>query len=168
MLLIRFPAEARVSVGALGRFPFPAGDVVYVGSARRGLDARVARHLRRRKSKHWHADYLTSSRAACVAGAVLLRGATLSECALSRAAAAELSPGSAPPVPRFGTGDCREECPSHLWRAPRQLTLASLARFAARVDPGAAVDIVAHAERRRRLPSKSSREAIVECLEPAE
>jgi len=35
-----------------------AGIYVYVGSAMGDLSARVARHLRKNKRKHWHIDYL--------------------------------------------------------------------------------------------------------------
>ena len=44
-LLIRLPAAAAVEVGKLGRFHFAAGCYCYTGSARRGMAARLARHL---------------------------------------------------------------------------------------------------------------------------
>jgi hypothetical protein len=47
--------RARLRVGALGVLSFEPGYYCYVGSARRGLKARLQRHLRRsRKKKHWH------------------------------------------------------------------------------------------------------------------
>ncbi len=53
------PANRVVPVGALGNVEFTPGWYVYVGSALRGLDARIRRHRRkRRKRKHWHIDYL--------------------------------------------------------------------------------------------------------------
>jgi len=47
-----------------------SGRYAYVGSARRGLRARVKRHLRREKPKKWHIDQLTTHRHATVVGGV--------------------------------------------------------------------------------------------------
>ena len=47
-----------VMAGKLGRCRLAAGWYVYVGSAKRNLTARLARHLRREKRPHWHIDYL--------------------------------------------------------------------------------------------------------------
>ncbi len=52
--------DACISVGSLGSIDFD-GVYAYVGSAFNSLDARVSRHLRRDKRKHWHIDYLTSN-----------------------------------------------------------------------------------------------------------
>jgi Uri superfamily endonuclease len=49
-----------IRVGSLGSIDFD-GIYAYVGSALNSLDARVSRHLRRDKRKHWHIDYLTSN-----------------------------------------------------------------------------------------------------------
>ena len=92
----------------------PAGWLVYTGSARRGLDARVARHLRRRKPLHWYVDVLTSHPLVTVAAAWLYPdvGGAVTECALNRATAA--LPGASLPAPGFGASDCRARCPAHL------------------------------------------------------
>jgi sugar fermentation stimulation protein A len=34
----------------------------YVGSAKRGLEHRLARHIKKRKNRFWHIDYITSRR----------------------------------------------------------------------------------------------------------
>ena len=47
-----------VDVGALGEVFFQRGSYMYVGSAMNGLSARISRHLKRRKNKRWHIDYL--------------------------------------------------------------------------------------------------------------
>ncbi len=47
-----------IRVGALGRFRFPRGYYLYVGSAMNGLDARLRRHLAREKRLFWHIDYV--------------------------------------------------------------------------------------------------------------
>ncbi|MBP1732790.1 MAG: endonuclease [Deltaproteobacteria bacterium] len=36
------------------------GLYLYVGSAKRGLEKRLERHLRKRKKRFWHIDYITS------------------------------------------------------------------------------------------------------------
>lgn len=56
VLQLRRPRE--VDVGSLGRIAFEPGYYVYVGSAMRSLTARIDRHLRHRKTMHWHVDYL--------------------------------------------------------------------------------------------------------------
>jgi sugar fermentation stimulation protein A len=96
-----------VRVGALGVLTFAPGIYCYVGSARRGLAARVRRHLRRGgKGVHWHVDHV---RAAMEPVAVLAwTGSGADECALSEAIGRRAE-GS---VPRFGSSDCR--CRSHL------------------------------------------------------
>jgi len=110
LLLLDLPRDRRIQIGRLGRIAFKKGTYVYVGSAQRGLSARVARHVRRRKRFHWHIDYL---RAAC--GQVVglpIRSSRCQECEVARAMAALLEPG-----PRgFGSSDCR--CPTHLFRSP--------------------------------------------------
>ena len=72
-------------IGRLGEFHFPAGRYVYTGSARRNLDARVARHIRHDKALHWHIDYLLTSPGVRVVGVVRSRR---TECALNHAVVA--------------------------------------------------------------------------------
>ncbi len=103
-------------VGRLGRFEFPSGAYVYVGSAQRALTARVLRHLRPAKAVRWHVDRLTTAEACQGRGAWLLPGATVGECALNRWVGA--LPGAATPVRGFGASDCRSGCPAHLWVWP--------------------------------------------------
>jgi len=95
----------RVSIGRLGEFDFPAGDYVYTGSARRNLEARIARHLRRDKRLRWHIDYLLMAPGVTV-GAV--RRSAVAECALNHATVGAVL------LPGFGASDCRQGCGSHL------------------------------------------------------
>ena len=112
-LLLRLDDPELIQVGRLGKFAFPAGWYVYVGSARGpgGLAARLARHRRRRadgKRLRWHVDYLRErARLVEVWNAVSEQRL---ECAWARVLAA--APGGEVPVPRFGASDCR--CPAHL------------------------------------------------------
>ncbi len=103
-------------VGRLGTFVLPAADLVYVGSALGpgGVEARLARHIRRNKRPHWHIDYLTLQ-----VPPVLWRlefGLERRECRWVRELLA--LPGAWAPVPGFGNGDCREGCPAHLIAVP--------------------------------------------------
>ncbi len=95
-------------IGALGERRLPTGDYVYIGSAQRGLAARVARHRRLDKRHRWHVDALRA--AARWVEARVVRGATGRECELAEQVAA--LPGASRPVPGFGASDCR--CAGHL------------------------------------------------------
>ncbi len=97
-----------LTVGALGEVSFPAGFYVYAGSASKGLKARLARHRRTRKKKHWHIDYLREE--ARFVDGLAVRSSRRDECAMAGALA-----GLGEPYPAgFGAGDC--SCPSHLFR----------------------------------------------------
>lgn len=104
-LEIVLAAPVRLWVGGLGEFDFSAGRYVYTGSARRNLEARIARHLRREKTLRWHIDYLLGAPESAVVGVMRLDGA---ECALNRAVTGALV------APGFGASDCRAGCGSHL------------------------------------------------------
>lgn len=104
-LRIAVGRELRLRVGRLGLCRFPAGYYVYTGSARRNLEARIARHLRPVKRLHWHIDYLLSSPGVELQGVRRLRE---EECGVNRHTRGSL------PVPRFGASDCRAGCGAHL------------------------------------------------------
>ncbi len=110
-LTIRLRRPVRLRVGRLGRVALPAGRYYYCGSARRSLPARVARHLRRRKTKRWHIDYLLAHPAAEVVGVRAWPAG--GECAL---VAGAMRRGATAPVRGFGSSDCRRGCPAHLLR----------------------------------------------------
>lgn len=94
-----------LAIGRLGRFEFPAGRYVYTGSARRNLEARVARHLRREKTPRWHIDWLLLAPGVSVTA---VRRSSRDECTLNRRTRGVV------PVPGFGASDCRAGCGSHL------------------------------------------------------
>jgi Uri superfamily endonuclease len=104
-IVFRLCNPLSLPVGALGVRRFPAGRYVYTGSARRGLEARLRRHLSRDKRLRWHIDYLLSA-----PGVEVLSTRTFveEECAVSQATAGEI------PVEGFGASDCRRGCGSHL------------------------------------------------------
>lgn len=104
-LLIRLAVPARVRVGRLGEFEFPAGRYIYTGSARRNLDARLARHRATAKTLRWHIDYLLA-----VPGAEIIA----TPCFAAAECAVNQNTDGVIVVPRFGAGDCRAGCGSHL------------------------------------------------------
>lgn len=109
------PRRTEIRVGSLGPVAFARGWYAYVGSARRGRDARVARHLRAEKPVRWHVDYLSSRFPGHVAWLV---DSALTECELAGALAR--LPGASRRPPRFGAGDCR--CAGHLIVLPARPT----------------------------------------------
>ena len=102
-------------VGSLGSAVFPAGRYAYVGSARRGIAARVLRHKRLAVEKagkiHWHIDSLLVNPHTQWAGEVVLENGI--ECGISKRIAA--MSGVTVPVPGFGSSDCRAGCRAHLY-----------------------------------------------------
>lgn len=104
-LLVVVTTPLHLAIGRLGEFDFPPGRYVYTGSAKRNLEARVARHLRPVKALRWHIDYLLNSRAASVVEVVRSRR---SECGLNRAVRGRVL------CVGFGASDCRAGCGAHL------------------------------------------------------
>jgi Uri superfamily endonuclease len=107
-LVVRLRTSRTLQIGRLGRFRFPAGYCIYTGSARNGLEHRLARHRCTQKKLHWHIDYLL--RAAQLVDVVAFPTRTRAECARNRRLLS--LPGAAVPVTGFGSSDCR--CAAHL------------------------------------------------------
>jgi Uri superfamily endonuclease len=123
-------------VGALGQVFIPAGCYAYVGSARRGIVARVSRHKRLAMQKegklHWHIDYLLMNPHTQWDGEVMLEDGI--ECVIS--GHISTLKGATAPVPGFGSSDCRSGCKAHLYllsegnpRRNRSVTAKSLRAF---------------------------------------
>ncbi|WP_236101874.1 GIY-YIG nuclease family protein [Methylotetracoccus oryzae] len=104
-LHIVVPEPLSVRVGALGLCDFPAGRYVYTGSARRNLAARIGRHLTAEKPARWHIDYLLGARGVAIEAVTSF---ARPECLLNGVTGGHIL------VPRFGAGDCRFGCGSHL------------------------------------------------------
>lgn len=107
LLVVEVPHEVTLELGGLGHRTFPPGFYVYTGSARRGLNRRIARHLRLRKRFHWHVDFLRAHSLRVQAFPIR---ASSGECAL----AADVARIGRELVAGFGSSDCR--CPGHLVR----------------------------------------------------
>jgi Uri superfamily endonuclease len=128
------PRRETIVVGALGPVIFTRGWHAYVGSARRGRDARVARQRRAAKPLRWQADYLFSAHPATQAW---LLDTPLGECELvtrlRTLGRPEAGPDGAVVVPpeaagpivrvagRFGASDCG--CAGHLLYTARLSTM---------------------------------------------
>lgn len=106
-LVIRVARRIEITVGRLGVFVFPRGTYLYTGSARRNFEARIARHLRRDKTRRWHIDYLLTSPGVSV---TKVHRSTNGECELNQATIGKIV------APGFGASDCRRGCGSHLKR----------------------------------------------------
>jgi len=104
-LHIHLDRSITLAIGRLGTFVFPAGDYIYTGSARRNIEVRIARHLRKEKKLRWHIDYLLASKHVSV---TRVERFTCDECPLNQQVAGEII------APGFGASDCRAGCGSHL------------------------------------------------------
>lgn len=109
MLLVRLAGATTITAGRRPARAFPAGFYAYVGSARNGISARVRRHLRDDKKRHWHIDYLLQTASVCE----ILGGETGErlECDI----AGEIG-SRCESIPGFGASDC--QCRSHLFFSP--------------------------------------------------
>ncbi len=107
VILLHLAKEEVIEVGRLGSFSFPPGYYAYVGSALSGLKARLMRHLRVKKPKKWHIDYLREK--AEVIGYFEIYSEKKLECSIN-SIVAEISESQ--PVKKFGSTDC--SCYSHL------------------------------------------------------
>jgi len=111
--VIWMPSDSRSAcrIGRLGTLPLQQGVYAYIGSARGpgGLAARLRHHLKRTTKPHWHIDYLRQQ---------LPIHEIWYTCGTARlehpwAKALDALPSNHPPMPGFGSSDCR--CPSHLF-----------------------------------------------------
>lgn len=107
-MIYYLPLAKVIKIGRLGEQYFTSGYYIYTGQARRGLQARIRRHISRKKKLHWHIDYL-SQHAICIAHRAYLY-AEGQECAL-QALTAKLD-GAQINHTGFGSSDCH--CTSHL------------------------------------------------------
>ena len=107
LAVLHLNCHKRLTIGALGTQSFSPGYYTYAGSAMGGLDARMARHNRKRKKKHWHIDYLRADSE--VIAILPVRSSERLECRLVAGLTTLLSAS----MPGFGCTDCH--CPTHLF-----------------------------------------------------
>jgi sugar fermentation stimulation protein A len=107
LLILELARDMNLTVGSLGETFFPKGFYLYVGSAKRGLASRLARHLRRRKTFFWHIDYLRDQTDECKAIPIRASRSLEHDIAASLEGIADWT------VAGFGASDCG--CPTHLF-----------------------------------------------------
>ncbi|MEM3700356.1 MAG: GIY-YIG nuclease family protein [Candidatus Bathyarchaeia archaeon] len=103
VLVIEVNKNINVNIGALGNVNFEKGI-----SAKKGLNKRIKRHLRKDKPKFWHIDYLLNGD--CIK---VLRVFTVQE-SFSECDVAKIISESGFPMQGFGSSDCK--CVSHLFK----------------------------------------------------
>ena len=115
-LYLNIRKSMTLQVGSLKEGVFPSGRYVYVGSARKSIAGRIARHRRLAETKtgniHWHIDYLLTNPGIDLIGEKIHAGRM--ECDVAREIAS--MPDASVPVRGFGSSDCRCGCRAHLFR----------------------------------------------------
>lgn len=101
-----------VAIGALGTLDLHPGPYLYIGSALGpgGVRARVRRHARTDKRRHWHIDHLRA--VTTFRGAWVAYDDARHECAWAQHLQAH--PDGCLPLPGFGASDC--SCAAHMIR----------------------------------------------------
>lgn len=137
VLHLKLKSSIRIAVGSLGVNRFESGRYAYVGRAfgPGGLAARLAHHLRRSTSPHWHVDYLRAQ------GIVrqLWYSRNAPACEHQWARSLMHMPGVKVPVNGFGSSDCR--CVAHLVQFVRRPRKATFRRHLLRLYAGVAPPI---------------------------
>ncbi|MBI1294704.1 DUF123 domain-containing protein [bacterium] len=123
LLLLEIDDPIIVHVGRLGPLIFSPGTWLYAGSAwgHGGVRARVARHFRLEKKRHWHIDALSLVQPP-VAAYVELQSELQSELQVNLTIRLECLwiqrlltlPEMRSPHPGFGSSDCIQGCVAHL------------------------------------------------------
>ncbi len=120
-LLLRLTEQVEAPARAFPSAVLAPATYLYAGSAwgPGGIRARVLRHARRGKARHWHVDSLT--RVADLMAVFAFPGGH--ECEVIERGRA--LPGTSVPLAGFGSSDCRS-CAAHLLTVPPDIDLAAL------------------------------------------
>jgi len=113
VLVISVCNDIRINVGALGCKNFEKGLYAYVGSAQKGLEKRLERHLKKAKQKFWHIDYLLDNDAVKVLEVFSKEAGKPSECEIAEKISSCASKKGIS-MEGFGSSDCK--CTSHLFK----------------------------------------------------
>lgn len=116
LLVIRLKESQRISVGNHPEETFKAGVYLYIGRDKRNVDARIARHLRKKKKHFWHIDYLLEK---AIIEDVWIRPHFYDECQTVRRIR-DLLGDSLFTSRKFGSSDC--SCYSHLVYLPKDIS----------------------------------------------
>ncbi|MCK9273620.1 MAG: DNA/RNA nuclease SfsA [Syntrophales bacterium] len=107
ILILTLTHDTFIETGKLGVQLFRKGYYLYVGSAKKNLNRRISRHLRKRKKFHWHIDYLRDL--SDFVSALPVRSHESLECRIAKA----LEAFAHWEIPGFGSSDCH--CRTHLF-----------------------------------------------------
>ena len=105
-LIIILNTPSKIKIGKLGKIDFNEGYYVYVGSAMNYLESRINRHLRSKKTLHWHIVYLLKKAKIC--DIIYNESTKKIECELS-----QYISSNGKGINDFGCSDC--DCKSHLY-----------------------------------------------------
>ncbi|AFH42105.1 GIY-YIG nuclease family protein [Fervidicoccus fontis] len=74
VLFLKCTRDVNVKIKDRGEFYFKRGYYAYIGSSfiRGGIQARLRHHLKKKKKKFWHIDFLTSNESFTIAGYICL------------------------------------------------------------------------------------------------
>lgn len=109
VMVMRLSKPTRLTVGRLGIFHFPTGYYLYVGSALAGFAGRINRHLKKKKKRRWHIDYLLEVSEILWVD-LYETSSHEDECRLNKAVSK--LPNAKIICAKFGSSDCR--CRAHL------------------------------------------------------
>jgi Uri superfamily endonuclease len=115
-LIILLETSSRVGAQSYDWPMLRKGYYAYTGSAvgkgAVSLRQRVARHLRKKKIKHWHIDHLLTCPGARVTAVVACASKINRECKINKVI--QNIRGANVPIKGFGASDCQQNCASHL------------------------------------------------------
>jgi Uri superfamily endonuclease len=115
-LLVLLSKEIRLRIPKLGYFNLQKGYYAYTGSAvgdaSTSLRRRVSRHLKKRKAKHWHIDFLLANKNSKITAVVTGETCVNKECQVNNLIKSIRA--TTLPIVGFGASDCKENCRSHL------------------------------------------------------
>ena len=115
-IILFLSKEIRLRVGKLGTQRFPRGYYTYTGSAlgvgSSSLKHRILRHLKKKKNKFWHIDFLLNHANVHLTGLVAAQTDRRVECKINHYI--KIKERAEITVPHFGASDCKKNCGSHL------------------------------------------------------
>lgn len=106
-LVLKLNKTLLLKIGKLGEINFRKGFYIYTGRSKKGLKARVERHKRKEKKRHWHIDYLL---AVAVIRKIFYYRSRFDECIINMKTNKLIKDSAI--VNGFGSSDCR--CRGHL------------------------------------------------------
>ena len=109
-IIMELASDKRISVGKLRKTNFKKGYYLYVGSGQNSLETRIARHLKKRKKKFWHIDYLLAERRVRIKEVWVAENRRV-ECLTARKIIEEVNTPLV--AKKLGSSDC--SCQAHLF-----------------------------------------------------